>query len=184
MKNICIFVLCVILVLGLSSCTYEKEDCPKCDNQFHSGYDKAVKDVFFDNFNASVDFTTLFCGDVWNTEHFTLIMCDKLYGEDWVLNYDITLKNTTIADCLQYENFYFNIYSCYESENDGRDGEMILESDGFIWDGVIDYEGTTEEYEKGNNVKSKCFLYEDVEYQNFLIVITTEGCIYSAVYYP
>lgn len=184
-KRILSIALCVVLCLSFSSCISDGTKCEECEAEFFNGYENGIQEVFLRVFDSSGNFETLFYGDTWDTDHFSLVLYDYIYEEEPYISYDITLKNTTIENCLEYDNFFFNIYATNGvTNNHGPYGEMVLIRDDFLWDGALYYDGVTDEYEQGNNVKSKCFLYNDLEYQNFLIIIATEGCLYSAVYYP
>lgn len=173
-KIVCIISICI---LCLSSCAQQNDDFYD-DEQFQEGLEYGREDMFFRIYKSASfhNQKLLTQGDVWNTEHFSLILHDDLCSERPYIGYDITLKNTTTEKCIEDQSVFFNIFA--------TNGEMVLGYDSFLWDGALDYDGSTDEYLKGNNAKSKCFLYSDTVYKKFLIIIATEGHIYCAAYTP
>ena len=184
-KRMFIITVCILLVLCLCSCVDKDTKCDECEEEYLNGYENGIEDMFMRMYNATEDFTTLFNGDIWETEHFSLTMYDSINGEEPYISYDIILKNTTIDHCLNYESFFFYVFATYgTTSNYVPYGKMILTEDDFILYGMIDYEGSTDEYLQDNKAKSECHLYSDVQYDNFMIVIATEGALYTAAYYP
>ena len=164
------------LIFCLSSC--EQKTNSDSDESFQEGVQFGIEDTFLRLYNSIglVDEPILLYGYTWNTDHFSLTIYDTINEEEAYITYDLTLKNTTINDCLKRETFFFNIYAFSETEG------MILDSDNFIWDGALYYEGSTDEYLQGNNIKSRCELLDNSEIQSIIIIIATKGHLYSATY--
>ena len=168
--------MCFALVFGLTSCN------KNANNDYNEAFQEGVRygrEETFLNLYNSICFeneVTLSYGDVWDTDHFSLTLYDTINGEEAYLAYDLVLKGTTLEDCLESEVFFFNIYAYSDTEG------LILVRDDFVYDGALYYEGLTDEYLKGNNVKSRCELLDNSEAQSIVIIISTKGYLYSATY--
>lgn len=173
----CFVSLFIVLSFSLYSC---QQNTPETDNseQFQAGVEQGWADAFLSLYN-SIGFENekiLLYGDTWDTEHFTLTIYDKITPDEAYISYDLILKNTTVEHCHDFESFFFNIYAISDTEG------MILTSDDFIWDGSLNYEGSTDEYLAGNYVKGTCELLDNSKIQSLIIIISTKGHLYSATY--
>ena len=177
MKRILSIMLCAVVVFGLSSCKQEPTDNYD-DDSFQEGVQYGIEDTFLRLYNSMCfeNEQPLSYGEVWDTEHFSLSIYDTINDDEAYLSYDLTLKGATVNDCLERDVFFFNIYAY--SDTDG----MILEYDDFVWDGMLDYEGTTDEYLQGNKIKSRCELLDNSDGQFIVIIIATKGYLYNASY--
>lgn len=172
--KICTFVLCIALIFSLTSCHKQTND-----NQFQEGVEYGMEEMFLRIYNSTgfENEKILSYGDVWNTKHFSLSIRDTITKSEAYISYNLTLKTTTVGQCLELEDFFFNIYAVSDTEG------MILMNDDFIWHSVLDYEGSTDEYLQGNKVKGRCKLLDNSESQTLIIIIATGGYLYTATYY-
>lgn len=172
------FALTLTLIFSLTSCQ-QKENDDYSDERFQKGVEYGMEDMFLRIYNSTKfeNEKLLFYGDIWDTEHFSLTMFDTITKDEAYIGYDLTLKTTTVGNCAKSEEFFFNIYAFSDSEG------LILKNDDFLWDSALYYEGSTDEYLQGNNVKGKCKLLDNSEIQTLIIIIATKGHLYSATYY-
>lgn len=182
MKKILIHLCCVTLLIALSLSLYacnQENDSQADDEQYQKGYNQGIEDTFLGLYNSIglENEQILFYGDVWDTEDFSLTLCDKIDEKDAYINYNLTLKNTTVEHCFDQNTFFFYIYALSDTEG------MLLMGEDFIYDGLLNDEVSTEEYLAGNNVKGKCKLLDNSEIQTLIIIISTKGHLYSAIYY-
>jgi hypothetical protein len=174
-KTFC-FLLCITLVFGLTSCKQNINEIH--DEAFQEGVQHGIEDTFLRLYN-SICFENepiISYGDVWDTDHFSLTIYDTINDDEAYLTYDLILKDTTVEDCFEREVFFFNIYAYSDTKG------LILVRDDFLWDGLLDYEGSNDEYLKGNRVKSRCELLDNSDIQSIVIIIATKGYLYSATY--
>ena len=173
--RICCFALCIALIIPFTSCQQKPNDG---DEQFQKGVEYGTEDMFLRIYN-SIGFEnerTLLYGNTWTTKHFSLTIYDTITKDKAYISYYLTLKNTTVGNCVESDEFFFNIYAISESKG------MILAQDDFIWDGAIYYEGDVDEYLQGNTIYGRCNLLDNSEIQTLIIVIATKGYLYSATY--
>ena len=172
-----IFAFVISVISFLSSC--EQKIDADYDEAFQEGVQYGESDMFLRLYN-SIGFENeqiLLKGDTWKTEHFSLIIHDTINDDEAYITYDLTLKNTTIGDCIETGNFFFNVYAFGDTEG------IILDADNFVWDGALYCEGSQDDYLKGNNVKGRFELLDNSEKQSIIIIIATKGFLYSATYY-
>lgn len=175
--KLCFFTFCLAFIIPFTSCQ-QKTNYEYAEEQFQKGFERGREDMFLRIYN-SIDMENeqiLFYGDVWNTDLFALTIYDTINSNESYITYDLTIKSTTVGHCADYEDFFFNIYAISDSEG------MILTSDDFIWNGALYYEGSTDDYLQGNNVKGKCKLLDNSEIQTLIIIIAANGHLYTATY--
>lgn len=134
--------------------------------------------MFMDLWMSSSDVAYLYLGDSWETDHFVLKLDIIHKALDSISSYndstdfvefDLTMKETTIEECVMSDSMLFNIYSV-------RDGE---------WNAVLGYDNYYDysalNQLSGNHGVGHIQLYGDVQFLIAIVVI--DSCIYTARYY-
>lgn len=174
-RIICILVLCAIFAFALSACDTPTND----DSQFEEGVEHGMEDIFLRIYDAS-DLRSeefLMHGDCWQTKHFEIVFEDEELNGDRYLHFKLELKTTTVERCFDYGEVYFNIYAMSDSQG------MLLEYDNFLDYGLINYDGSTDEFLDGNIVEASIKLIDNADAQTMIIIIIVEGSLYTATYY-
>ena len=175
-------IVCVvsIFIFCLSSCS-KQSDGYYDDEQFQEGVEYGIEDTFLRMYDAVGLYNDeiLWSGDIWDTDCFSLVLCDKRINDESYISYKLTLKNTTVGHCAEFGDVFFNIYAIGDTKG------MILTRDNFIW--YDDFFGsdeskTVEEFLDGNTAEGHIELIDDSDFQTLIIIIMTEGRLFTATY--
>ena len=174
-KIACIIVLCISLVFCFSSCqksnNYDSEDIYLEEEYIRKGKYEAFWDIYN---TLNLDKTRfLYSGDVWDTEHFSLIFSDVMIEDIPYLKYHFTLKDVpiatfndlTIEDCYKRGLIFFSICSTED---------ILMYGDEYYSNALF---GHLDE----RNAQGTVRLHEDQFILAIIIVI--DGCFYTAEYY-
>lgn len=177
LKNICCTALCIVLLFCLPSC-HQAEDDYFDDERFQRGVEHGVEDTFLRMYNAVGFYNdeTLMFGDTWNTKHFSLTIVDYEVKGDKYLFYNLNLQKTTVGKCYEGESLFFYIYAI--SDTDG----IVLSGDDYYYDGILEYDGDTDDYLNGKIINGKVKLFDNSSAQTMLIIIMIDGSVYTATY--
>ena len=173
-RIVCIIFICL---LCLSSCTQQKDNYYD-DEQFQKGIEYGMETMFSMIYNA-IGFCNeeiLFSGDVWDTDCFSLTLYDKRINDKAYVEYKLILKNTSVSHCAEYGDVFFNAYAIGDIEG------MVLSYDDFIYYGVTNNDISVDEYLDGNTIEGQFQLIDNSEFQSLMIIIVTEGKLFSATY--
>ena len=179
-------VICISLCVILSSCHSQysgsNDDSYSVDDSYIDGVERGRKDFFLDLWNASYDFNIKECGEVWETDSFSLTIKQKLgsridAGHEGnenkpYLEIDFTLHNGTIDKYWEEEKLMFAIYA-YTSDGVFK-----------VWDSDLYYmyfTMQTDDGKIGNNGFAETAIYGEVE--ELAVIIVIDGCIYTASFY-
>lgn len=176
-KIIVSIALSMVLIFSLSACTQQNDDCYD-DEQFQKGIEYGMETMFSMIHNA-IGFCNeeiLFSGDVWDTDCFSLTLYDKRINNMAYVEYKLILKNTSVSNCAEYGDVFFNAYAIGDIEG------MVLSYDDFIYYGVTNNDISVDEYLDGNTIEGQFRLIDNSEFQSLMIIIVTEGKLFSATY--
>ena len=174
-KSIAIM-LCLSLCVGLSACRREWSDSGSEDS-YIEGIDQGRKDFFLDLWQASYNPNAKKCGDLWETDDFSLMITTKRktevsYAEnDPYIEVDFALNRGTIEQYYEGNEILFCIYS------HGEDGWSR------IWDSNIYYDYFLMQGDDGiigRSGNTDVRIYEETNRLAVLIVIN--GSVYAASY--
>ena len=166
-------IIAMMLCVTLSSCSSNQEFSHH--DSYHEGIEQGKRDMFVDLWMASSDVAALNFGDIWETEHFTLIINGKRKTEVSYnpnapfIEFDLTLNDITIEECANSDEMLFNIYSI----TDGK-WSMVLGYDDY-------YTYSALQHLDGNHGRADVGIYEDIEF--LVVIIVIDSCIYTARYY-
>lgn len=168
--KICTLILCISLIFSFASCTQSNNDDDNMD-AYLEGVTQGREDLFLSLFNASgIDFESLFEGDVWDTNHFSLTFTDENNNSGTYLKYNMTLKNTTMEECFEREEMFFYIF-------DMADENFVLEYDDYYIFAIVE-----NDYPLGYNAKGTVPISNE-EAVSLIMIIVIDGHLYSAAYY-
>lgn len=161
----------ILIALAAALCL---SGCGKTDNggnfsdSYLEGYGKGKMDVFLDLYYASSDKELLSSGDLWETDHFSLLLSDECNDGNYQLHFDLKLNDLTIERCQEERGMLFCVYSYSAGE-----WREILSGDDYYYLALFDYV-------KGKNAKWSCGIYE--EEKKIAAIIVIDSCIYTAAY--
>ena len=171
MKRIVCVALCVIFIFCLSSCM-KKYDIDSYGNQYNEGIEQGREDMFIALYNASSYKKILYSGDVWETQHFSLILSTQKSNDETHLKYNITLKDIKIDQCYEEDKMVFNIYSWNSGSYD-----VVLGYDNYYDFAILEHD-----YPLGGNTASgRTSLYDNTK--KLIAIIVIDDCVYTAIYY-
>ena len=176
MKKLFSVVLCLCICICLSACQREPSSSSVNDS-YIEGVDQGKEDFFLDLWQASYNLNTKKCGDLWETDDFSLMITTKRKTEVYYdenapyIELDFTLNEGTIENYYEGNEILFCIYS------QGKDGWSR------IWDSNIYYDYFLMQGDDGiigRSGNADVRIYEGTNRLAVLIVIN--GSVYAASY--
>ena len=180
MKRLFTIVLCVLLMLILSSCQ-KNDNVSNIDDPYLEGIAQGEKNAFLNLFNASPLNKALTYGEVWETDDFSISFSDlqveSTYAYDnyeHILNCKLTLNNFTIDEVYEEKNIYLGIYS---RTADGQWSEVVSDYEYYYMSTILDDNYTWGDY----SAEADFQLYDNPKYVVAIIVI--DGNLYKVSYH-
>ena len=175
MKRLFAVFLCLSLCACLSSCQRETSSS-SVNESYLEGIDQGREDFFFDLWQASYSVNAKKCGDLWETDDFSLMITTKRktevsYAENApYIEVDFTLNGGTIQSYYDGNEILFCVYS------DGKDGWSRIWDSYYYYDYFLMSDGLN-----GNRGNADVRIYEGTKRLAVLIVIN--GSVYTASYH-
>ncbi len=182
-KRIFLIVLCVALMLCLSSCQ-KATTVSDAEDSYLEGLERGERNIFFTLVNASsCQKVILWYDEVWETEDFSLrftdfkssdvSLSDYDSSDDLFLKCELTLNDFTIDEGDEKNNIYLGMYSL--SEND--EWNKIVSNYGEYYSYAVLEDG----YTFGSYTSKATFgLYDNQKFVFAIIVVN--GNLYNVMY--
>lgn len=163
--------LTYLLISALLLCIFS--GCAEApESTYTDGYNQGKYDMFNSIYLAtSKNKALLSSGVPWETEHFTLIFKSKVVDDVTELTFDMTLSNTTLEECFNNKEMFFNIYSATNHQI----LDVILDNDNYF-----DYMAL-QHLENNNGTGTVKITNKTAKLLITIIVI--ESQIYSSIYF-
>lgn len=174
-----LFLICV-LAINCSACgieDYETGYAEGYDEGLSRGIGIGQREVFENLWRSANLNNVLTSGFQWETEHFSFVITDEEKNTtnsldkkaEPTVEFELTLKDGTIADYHNGNEIFFNIYS-----SNGDNWEPVLYNDDYYM-----FASLTGRLD-GNTCSAEIGLYDDTKRLGIIIVI--DGSIYKATY--
>ena len=173
MKKLCSLLLALALLFSCTGCAdnedyYEKEEKEEAIKLKHEEAN------FWDIWETSGSIEILTCGEIWETEDFSLQMSTD--SEMDTIQFDLLTKNATFKECYEDGDFHIEVFIAGDTQ------KMLFYDKMFFLDALMNFDGESvdEELEGNYHTADESFFSED---DPIAVLIITEGTVYKGVFF-